>query len=65
MKRAGKGHHSKICVKTPGKPRPIQEDLFTYNKQDILGDPEIDVVVELIDDANAAFEIVKAALQQG
>lgn len=55
----------KICVKTHGKPRPIQEDLFTYDKQDILGDPEIDVIVELIDDANAAFEIVKAALQSG
>jgi homoserine dehydrogenase len=63
--RGVKATVSRICVKTQGKTRPIAEDLFTYDKQDILGDPEIDVVVELIDDANAAFEIVKAALQQG
>jgi homoserine dehydrogenase len=35
--------------------RPI----FTYDAKEILNDPEIDVVVELIDDAHAAFSIVK------
>ena len=55
----------KICVKTRNKPRPLSEDLFTFDKNDVLNDPEINVVVELIDDANAAYEIVKTALQNG
>src|SRR5215510_9381538 len=55
----------KICVKTKDKPRPLGEDIFTFHKDDILLDPGIDVVVELIDDAEAAFEIVKAALKNG
>lgn len=55
----------RICVKTPNKERPLADDVFTFNKEDILNDPEIDVVVELIDDADAAFAIVKTALQNG
>lgn len=55
----------KICVKNKNKTRILAADLFTYSKDDILNDPEIDVVVELIDDANAAYEIVKTALQNG
>ena len=60
-----KAEIKKICVKTKNKPRPLGEDIFTFLKEDILLDPEIDVVVELIDDAAAAFEIVKTALQNG
>ena len=60
-----KAEIKKICVKTKNKQRPLAEDLFTFNKEDILNNPEIDVVVELIDDADAAFEIVKTALQNG
>src|SRR5688572_476561 len=55
----------KICVKHRNKTRPLSEDLFTFNKEDVLNDPAIDVVVELIDDADAAFDIVKTALQNG
>ena len=55
----------KICVKTRNKPRPLGEDIFTFDRQEILSDPEIDVVVELIDDADVAFEILKASLQNG
>lgn len=60
-----KAEIKKICVKTKSKPRPLGEGIFTFRKEDILLDPEIDVVVELIDDAAAAFEIVKTALQNG
>ncbi|MEO5976563.1 MAG: homoserine dehydrogenase [Chryseolinea sp.] len=60
-----KAEIKKICVKNKDKSRPLAEDLFTYNADDILNDPDIDVVVELIDDANAAFQIVKTALQNG
>jgi homoserine dehydrogenase len=55
----------KICVRQEGKARPIPAENFTFNKRDILDDPEINVVVELIDDADAAFEIVSEALKKG
>jgi homoserine dehydrogenase len=60
-----KAEIKKICVKHKNKPRPIDEKLFIFNKEEILNDPEIDVVVELIDDADAAFEIVKISLEHG
>lgn len=60
-----KAEIKKICVKTRNKPRPLGEDIFTFDKEEILQDPDIDVVVELIDDAQKAFEIVKASLQKG
>jgi len=55
----------KVCVKNKNKQRPVQDISFTFDKEEILSDPEIDVVVELIDDAQAAYEIVKAALLNG
>lgn len=55
----------RICVKTKNKQRSIPSEFFTYNKWEILNDPEINIVVELIDDANAAFEIVSTALKNG
>ena len=60
-----KAEIKKICVKNRNKTRSLPEDIFTFNKEDILNDPAIDVVVELIDDADAAFDIVKTALQNG
>jgi homoserine dehydrogenase len=60
-----KAEIKKICVKHKDKPRPLSEDLFTFNASEVLNDPEIDVVVELIDDADAAFEIVRTALENG
>lgn len=55
----------RICVRNPNKQRPLPSDIFTFSRKDILDDPEIDVVVELIDDADAAFIIVKEALKHG
>ncbi len=60
-----KAEISKICVKSKNKERPIPADFFTFDREEILNNPEIDVVVELIDDAKAAFEIVKTALANG
>jgi homoserine dehydrogenase len=54
-----------ICVKDKNKSRPIDASYFTYDKEQILSDPEINVVVELIDDADAAFDIVSQALKNG
>lgn len=60
-----KAEIKKVCVKHRDKVRPVPDKFFTYEKAEILNDPEIDIVVELIDDAQAAFEIVKAALLKG
>ena len=54
-----------ICVKDKNKKRAISIEHFTFDKNEILNDAEINVVVELIDDAEAAYEIVKAALKKG
>ncbi|MGK4568858.1 homoserine dehydrogenase [Flavobacterium sp. 3HN19-14] len=55
----------KICVKDRLKKREIGSENFTFDPSDIFNDPEINVVVELIDDADAAFEIVSKALKSG
>jgi homoserine dehydrogenase len=60
-----KAEIKKICVKNRDKQRIIDTNYFTYEANDILNDPEIDVVVELIDDAHAAFDIVKKSIQNG
>jgi homoserine dehydrogenase len=55
----------RICVKNKDKERQIHANHFTFDKNEILNDPEINTVVELIDDADEAFAIVKAAMQNG
>lgn len=55
----------KICVKNRSKKRSLPEHYFTFDKQDILENPEVDVVLELIDDPIAAYEIVTTALKNG
>ncbi len=60
-----KAEIKKICVKNRDKSRPIPESFFTYDRDAVLNDPDIDIIVELIDDATAAFEIVKRALENG
>ncbi len=54
-----------IVVKDPNKPRSIPKTHFSFDVDGILNDPEINVVVELINDSEAAFEIVRKALQGG
>jgi len=55
----------KICVKNRTKRRQAPESLFCFESSEILDDPEINLVVELIDDADAAYQIVKSALLKG
>lgn len=55
----------KIVIKHPDKQRNAPANLFYTDADEILNDDEIDVVVELIDDARAAFEIVKTAMKKG
>src|SRR5512133_1989709 len=55
----------KICVKDHTKKRRIPMENFTYDKDEILDDPSINLIVELIDDAEEAFNIVSAAMKSG
>lgn len=53
----------KVCVKDKTKARNINPALITFDKNEILHDSTIDVIVELIDNADEAFDIVKTALK--
>ncbi len=55
----------KFVIKNADKKRSLPADLFTTDASVILNDPEINTVLELIDDADAAFEITKKALTSG
>ncbi|MEK7257479.1 MAG: hypothetical protein AAB316_22175 [Bacteroidota bacterium] len=55
----------KICIKHPEKRRNIPAHFFTSHKEDVLDDPEINVVIEVIDDAEASFDIVRESLLRG
>ncbi len=55
----------KICIRNYGKKRNAPASLFTTDKDDLLNDRDINVIVEVINDADAAFEIVSTALKNG
>ncbi len=55
----------KIGLKDKTKKRTVANELITFDKWEILNNPEIDVIVELIDDADEAFLIVSEALKKG
>ncbi|MFN8436286.1 MAG: homoserine dehydrogenase [Cytophagales bacterium] len=55
----------KICVKDTKKRRDLPMDHFTFEKYDLLNDSTINLIVEVIDDAEAAFEIVTEAMKRG
>ena len=54
---------SRICVRDISRDRGVDAD-FTDNADDIFNDPAINFIVELIDDADASFEIVTRALRR-
>ena len=68
--RKSKNAHAeitKICVRDPHKRRTVEVDpsLFTTSTDDILDNPNVNLVVEVINDAEAAYTIVKRALLRG
>lgn len=58
-----KAYIKRVCIKHPEKKRNAPAELFTTDKDELLNDKEINVIVEVIDDATAAFDIVKTALK--
>ncbi len=55
----------KIAIKNPEKQRSLPANLFTTDRDELLDNPEINTIVELINDTEAAFEIVSRALKSG
>jgi homoserine dehydrogenase len=60
-----KGRIKKVCIKNPNKKRNAPDELFTTDKQVLLNDPEINVIVEVINESEPAFEIVSTAMRNG
>lgn len=54
-----------IAVKRGGIPRPETSIPITTHPEVLLEDPEIDLIVEAIDDADAALAYAEAALRNG
>lgn len=55
----------KICVKDRSKPRRLPMERFTFDPDDILSDPTINLVVELTNDPAEAYRIVTTAMRSG
>ncbi|MFN9709865.1 MAG: homoserine dehydrogenase [Bacteroidota bacterium] len=55
----------KVCIKNPNKKRNAPDSLFTTDKDEILNDPEINVIVEVINESQPAYEIVTTAFKNG
>ncbi|SNT20814.1 homoserine dehydrogenase [Ekhidna lutea] len=56
---------SKVCVKRLDLPRIGHELYFTNDPEELLSDPELDIIIELIDDPEAAKIYVEKALASG
>lgn len=54
----------RVCVRTLAKDRGVQAD-FTISADDIFNDPDINLIVELIDNAEASYSIITRALRKG
>ena len=63
--KALKAQIVKTCVKQLDKPRVNLPGKLVTDPDEILNDTSIDIMVELIDDADAAFYIVSKALKAG
>lgn len=58
-------HVSKVAVRNPNLARDctVPESILTTNWQDLINDPKIDIIVELIGGIETAKQLVSAALQ--
>ncbi|MEP6583054.1 MAG: homoserine dehydrogenase [Ginsengibacter sp.] len=53
----------KVCIKDASKKRNAPAELFTTDKNDLLNDHGINVIVEVINESEAAFEIISEAMK--
>jgi homoserine dehydrogenase len=54
----------RICIRNANKKRGVKAD-FTTDADKIFSDPEINFIVELIDDADASYNIITRSLKSG
>ena len=56
----------KICVRNIDKPRDLSlpTGILTDCAEDVIGNPDINLIVEVVDDANASYRIVTEALRR-
>ena len=55
----------KVCIKNMHKKRSAPISLFTTNRDELLEDKEINVIVEVIDNSEDAFFIATTAMKNG
>ena len=55
----------RIGIRDPEKPRSISGEFFSTDLEDIVSDPEIDVVLELIGGEEPALSLIDRALSSG
>lgn len=58
-------HIKHIVVQDKHKLRSLPADKFEYDISKAITDPDVELVIEVISDADAAFEVVKTALLAG
>lgn len=58
---------TKILVRDPSRPRNIElaQEIFTTNPDDIIEDPSISIIIELIGGIEPARDYIRRALQSG
>lgn len=58
---------TRIAVRDPGKSRDVElpAGLVTTDLDELVNDPDIDMIVELIGGIDKAFDLVKASLESG
>ena len=54
----------KVAVRNPDRKRDVEvsSEIITTQWQDLISDPEIDIIVELIGGVDEAYDLIKAAL---
>ncbi|MBS3806250.1 MAG: homoserine dehydrogenase [Bacteroidales bacterium] len=60
-----KTHIKHICIRDPHKPRSLDGQVFCFNPDTILNDEKVNLVIELTNDDQGAYNIVKNALRKG
>lgn len=54
-----------IAVKSKDKPRIAPLEILRYSAEELIDDPEIDIIIEAIDDADAALAIARKTIVAG
>ncbi|HLB11650.1 MAG TPA: Gfo/Idh/MocA family oxidoreductase, partial [Dehalococcoidia bacterium] len=58
---------ARVLVRDPGKKRQVQvpRELLTTNSRDLLDDPAIDIIIEVMGGETPAYQYIQEALKAG